>query len=80
VDEWTRAAPDAGGPAAVRVAVVTEVGRQADTPLRDAGPGEWPVPGSIEWPAGEGTAPPVRRERPGSCASASVRASTRCPP
>jgi hypothetical protein len=66
MDEWIRAALDAdvtAAAAAVQVAAVAEAGRQADTLLRDAGLGEWPVPGSVEWHGEEGTATPVRRER-----------------
>jgi hypothetical protein len=44
--------------AAVQVAAVGEAGRQADVVL-----GAWPVPGSVEWHAEEGTDRPRRRER-----------------
>lgn len=63
MDDLIRAALDADiapAAAAVQVAAVTEAGRQADALLRTAGLGEWPVPGSIEWHAEEGTGIPVR--------------------
>ncbi len=44
--------------AAVQVAAVGEAGRQADAVL-----GAWPVPGSVEWHAEEGTGRPQQRER-----------------
>lgn len=44
--------------AAVQVAAVAEAGRQADALL-----GPWPVPGSVEWHAEEGTDRPRERER-----------------
>ena len=44
--------------AAVQVAAVGEAGRQADAVL-----GAWPVPGSLEWHAEEGTDRPEQRER-----------------
>jgi hypothetical protein len=44
--------------AAVQVAAVGEAGRQADAVL-----GAWPVPGSVEWHAEEGTDRPQQRER-----------------
>lgn len=43
---------------AVQVAAVAEAGRQADAVL-----GAWPVPGSVEWHAEEGTDRPRQRER-----------------
>ena len=43
---------------AVQVAAVAEAGRQADALL-----GAWPVPGSVEWHAEEGTDRPRQRER-----------------
>jgi hypothetical protein len=43
---------------AVQVAAVSEAGRQADAVL-----GAWPVPGSVEWHAEEGTDRPRQRER-----------------
>jgi hypothetical protein len=43
---------------AVQVAAVGEAGRQADALL-----GAWPVPGSVEWHAEEGTDRPRQRER-----------------
>ena len=60
-DDWIDLAMDidvTAAAAAVQVAAVTEAGRQADAIL-----GEWPIPGSIEWHAEEGTDVPVRRER-----------------
>jgi hypothetical protein len=44
--------------AAVQVAAVREAGRQADAVL-----GAWPVPGSVEWHAEEGTDRSQQRER-----------------
>lgn len=61
VDELTSAALSVGvaaAVAAVRVAAVLEVGRQADALL-----GEPPVPGSLEWHAEQGGDLPVRRDR-----------------
>lgn len=66
MDDFIRAVLDAdvtAAAAAVQVAAVTEAGRQADALLRTAGLGEWPVPGSIEWHAEEGSDVPVRRGR-----------------
>ncbi len=59
--DWTELAMDVdvtAAAAAVQVAAVREAGRQADAIL-----GAWPIPGSIEWHAEEGTGIPVRRER-----------------
>jgi hypothetical protein len=60
-DDWIDLAMDidvTAAAAAVQVAAVNEAGRQADAIL-----GGWPIPGSIEWHAEEGTDIPVRRER-----------------
>lgn len=61
MDEWIEKALTAdvtAAAAAVQVAAVTEVGRQADALL-----GEPPVPGSLEWHAEEGTDAPALRQR-----------------
>lgn len=60
-DEWIDLAMDVdvtAAAAAVQVAAVGEAGRQADAIL-----GGWPIPGSIEWHAEEGTDVPLGRER-----------------